>query len=490
MALTPRHHAHRIFTYIQRAFNLLFQPDDSRLSRFIGGFWFAALYLVGGVTWSFFLNWGRLGFDLHDWTQEGPRYTFLRQALLENRLPLHIGSPLASTERFLAIPDTIISPQVLLLRFLEPGMFVLLNTLFLYSLGFLGLLALRRRLNWSPVAFTVVALLFSLNGYPLAHVAVGHSMWISYFLLPFFAYLVLDLLEGKSGWKWVAQMALLQFALFLQGGYHFVTWSLLFLFLLGVVFTRYLAPVLKAILFSLLVNLPRILPTALEFSGQDRRFISGFFSVTDLVAALTSLKAPEEALSGMYSALGWWEVDVYVGLLGLAFLLFFGVTLTLKPADREGSYGSLLAPVFVMTVLSLGKIFQPVTLLPIPLLSAERVSSRFVILPVVMVLTLAGIQFDRFLRTRRLSFGSQLAVLLAVAILAHDLLQHARLWRVENMALLFQRMPVDIRAQVLSRSDPPYVAALLIGLSAAVLAFLFLGIKANQDRGRNKYTAK
>ena len=178
-------------------------------------------------------------------------------------------------------------------------------------------------------------------------------------------------------------------------------------------------------------------------------------------------------------------MDVYVGLLGLAFLLFFGVYRTIRAGDRgAGSYGGLLAPVFAMTVLSLGKIFQPITLLPIPLLSAERVSSRFMILPVVMVLTLAGIQLDRLLRTKRLNFGSQLTVLLAVAILAHDLFQHARLWRVENMARLFQRMPVDIRAQVLSRSDPAYVAALLIGLGVAVLALAYLGWKMFQERTR------
>ncbi|TET84319.1 MAG: hypothetical protein E3J37_03965, partial [Anaerolineales bacterium] len=214
---------------LQKIVGLLFHPVPGNFSYWVESLWLGGLYLFGGVTWSFFLNFGRLGFDLHDWTQEGPRYAFLRQALLENRLPLHIGSTLATTDRFLAIPDTVISPQVVLLRFVEPGLFVLINTLFLYSLGYLGLFLLRRKFSWSPVTFSVVFLLFSLNGNPIAHIAVGHSMWVSYFLLPYFALLVMNLLEGQTDWKWITQMALLQFALFLQGGFHFVIWSLMFL---------------------------------------------------------------------------------------------------------------------------------------------------------------------------------------------------------------------------------------------------------------------
>ena len=473
---------YRFSAWVKQAFALLFQSNRSALSLWIESLWLAGLYLGGGVIWSFFLNWGRLGFDLHDWTQEGPRYAFLRQALLENRFPLHIGTSLVSTERFLAIPDTIISPQILLLRFIEPGTFVWVNTLFLYSLGFLGLLLLRRKFNWSPITCTVVFALFSLNGHPMVHVAVGHSMWISYFLLPYFAYLVFNLLDGQNGWKWVTQMALLQFAFYLQGGFHFVNWSLMFLVLLGIFSIRHLEPILKALLFSVLLSMPRILPAAIEFNGLKRGFISGYFSITDLFNAFTALKAPEEVRS-WYSALGWWEVDAYIGLLGFVFLVVFGVWMTWKAADAgELAYGSILMPSLVMVVLSIGKIYQPITLIPLPLVSVERVSSRFVILPVVMLLFLGGVQLERFLRSRTWDFQVHLAGLMLVGVMGHDLLQHARLWRVENMNLLFDRTPVEISADVLIRSDPTYFTALLVGLGVAALTLIFLVYKIHRQR--------
>lgn len=475
MASQQKSYLDRLRNFSISTIGFLFEPDESLHSKWVSRGWLGGLYIFGGIVWSYFLNFGRLGFDLHDWTQEGPRFDFIRRSLLLGRLPLHIGSELASTERFLAIPDTVISPQILLLRFLEPGLFILVNSLLLYSLGFLGLLLLRRKFSWSLVPFTTIFLLFSLNGHPLAQVAVGHSMWITYFLLPYLVLLVARLYEGDAGWKWVLAVGVLLFGMYLQGGFHFVNWSIMLLLLIGVTSTEHLGMVLKGILFGLLLSMPRILPAAFEFSNGNRSFISGYFSVTDMVSALISLRPPEEALSGVYSAFGWWEADAYTGLLGLGFLLFFGIYLILRDPETDRiSRARILAPILMMTALSLGKIFQPITLLPIPFVDAERVSSRFLVVPIVLLIIVAGTRFDRLLRARTFQTGRQLAILLLLGLMGHDLLQHARLWRVENMGLLFPSTPVDIRTQVLTRVDPTYTGAILIGAVLALLAFLFL----------------
>jgi hypothetical protein len=475
----------RILDFLRNIVKHIFRPETSRLSRGLGAAWLAGLYLLGAAVWGFFLNWGRIGFDLHDWTQEGPRYAFIRQALLEGRLPLHIGSSLASTDRFLAIPDTVISPQVLLLKFVEPGMFVLLNTLILFTFGFLGLMLIRRKFSWSPLTFTVVYILFILNGHPMAHVAVGHSMWIAYFLLPYFVYLVFELIEGNTSWIWVTQTAFLQLILYLQGGFHFVTWSMMFLIILGITNLRFFLPALKALIFSMLLSMFRILPAALQFGDEPRRFISGYFSVSDLVQAFVALRAPEQALSGMYSAFGWWEADIYTGLLGFVFLIFFGVYLTWRDHETKARpYRSLMPAILVMAILSLGKVFQPVTLLPLPLMAAERVSSRFMVIPFVILLVVAGTSMERYVRLMQWNLGKQLAALLGVGVIAHDLLQHARLWRVSNMSQLFDVTPVDIRAEVLLRNDPSYIAALLGGLGVGVLTLIFLGIMIRRERAQ------
>jgi hypothetical protein len=460
------------------------------MNRWVNRLWFVGLYLFGALVWFFFLSRGNITFEFHDWNQEGPRYYFLRQALLDGEMPLTIGSELASTENFLAIPDTIISPQIFLLRYVEPGTFVLINSLILYTLGFIGLLLLRRKFEWSAIPFSFVFLLFSLNGHPLAQVAVGHSMWISYYLVPYFVLLIYEFIEGDVGWKWVTYMALLMLVVNLNGGFHFVNWMLLFLLLLGLTSRRYILPALMAILFSVLVSLPRILPAALEFGGEGRSFISGFFSITDMISAFVTVKSPELAHPDMLTSLGWWELDTYTGALGFVFLAIFGIYWTLKHKQNESTdHRHLLGAMLLMTVLSLGKIFQPITMLPIPLAAVERVSSRFIIVPVVILIVLAGTALERFLRSRKWSPGTRLLALLVLGVTAHDLLQHARLWRVENMAKLFPSTPVDIRAAVIKETDPVYLGALLIGLAISACTLLFLRLMNRREQQRGKQQA-
>lgn len=447
--------------------------ERSQRANWVVIIWSAAIFLFGIAVWSLFLNFGDLGFDLHDWTQEGPRYDFLRRAFIQGRLPLFIGTPLSETTRFLAIPDTIISPQVFLLRFFEPGPFVLLNTLFLYSVGYVGLLLLSRKLGWSALTFGLVSLLFSLCGYPMAHIAVGHSMWVSYFLLPFFVSLVIELYDKGGSWRWAGLMSLLQLGLFLQGGFHFVIWSLMFLLLFGLFHPQHLRWTVAGLVCATLLCMIRILPAAVTFSQRENVFISGYFSLMDLLRGFTDLVPPEAAREGMYSAVGWWEFDIYVGLLGLLFLLYFGFYRTLV-GGSAASWKGLLTPSIVMLLLSMGKIFQPINILPLPFLDAERVSSRFIVMPFVFLLVLGGVQFEAFLRERSFSRYGRLGLVAALVLALSDLTQHARLWRVERMDVLFERTPVDIRAEVLTMSDPVYSGALLVGGGVTLLCGLTL----------------
>jgi hypothetical protein len=115
-------------------------------------------------------------------------------------------------------------------------------------------------------------------------------------------------------------------------------------------------------------------------------------------------------------------------------------------------------------------------------MDAERVSSRFMILPFIILLILAGISLERYVRRLQWNLGKQLAALLVVGVIAHDLLQHARLWRVSNMSQLFDVTPVDIRAEVLIRNDPSYIAALISGLIIGVLTLIFLGFMIRRER--------
>jgi len=478
-----------ILKTIQDGFSALveafFLPAQGRAFAWLDRLWSAALYLLGLLHWCFFLNWGNIPFDLHDWLDTGAYFSFLRQAALTNQLPLHIGSALTTTDRYLARPDTLISPQAYLLRFLEPGPFTLVNVLILYSVGFVALLLLKKRYSLAPAAFTALFALFNFNGHITAHYAVGHSEWTGYFFLPFFVLLILKALEGeKPGWRWVLLVSLTLFAITLQGAFHFFLWCLIFLLAWGVFSPKYLVPVLKAIAFSLLLSLFRLLPPAIEFVGGGKAFISGFPTVTDLFAALVVLKYPAEALAGPFKSLGWWEVDTYVGLIGLAFLLYFGVYRTWR---GQSPLRTLLAPIAVVTFLSIGQVYAAINHLPVPLADSERVAARFLIVPVVALIILAAANFQEFLAERgRRSLSERIFGLGLLILMAHDLFQHSRIWRVTNMYQLFPSTPAGIQSSVINHPDPAYVTALAVGAAGSLLTLTVLLILSLRERRQAK----
>ena len=471
------------FTSLIQAF---FIPISGRIPSWLSPLWQAILYLVGLLHWCLFLNWGKLPFDLHDWTQAGAYFSFLRQAFLTNQLPLQIGSTLIPTDNYLAQPETLISPQSYLLRFLEPGPFTLVNFLILYSVGYVGLLLIRRRYSLAPAAFSVLVVLFNFNGHITAHYAVGHIEWTGYFFLPFLILLLLKVLDNdKADWKWVLFISLTIFAISLQGAFHFVLWCWIFLLAWGLFSPKkYLLPAIKAILFSLLLCLFRFLPPAVEYVGGGKNFISGFPTVTDLFSAMSVLKYPAEALSGGIKSLGWWEVDTYIGLIGLAFLIYFGIYQTWR---KGSSTKTLLAPIAVVTFLSIGQIYSVINHLPIPLLDSERISSRFFIVPLVVLITLGSIHLQEFLvKLGQRSTVERIFSLGVLILLVHDLLQHSRLWRVSNMSDLFPSTPVDIQSKVIHFQDPLYFGALAIGATATVLTFFVLLFLSLRERRLNK----
>jgi hypothetical protein len=469
-----RHKINVFLDWFRKLVEAFFIPTPERSLLWLNPLWTAGLYLLGLIHWCLFLDWGKIPFDLHDWTQVGAYYSFLRQAFLTNQLPLQIGSTLAVTNRYLANPEVLISPQAYLLRFLDPGIFTLVNVLILYSVGVAGLLLVQKRYSLAPAAFSVLFLLFNFNGNITAHYAVGHAEWTGYYFLPFFALLLLKVLDGEQpGWKWVLFISLTLFAVTLQGAFHFLLWCLIFLLAWGLFSPRkYLVPVIKVILFSLFLSMFRLLPPAIEYLGAGKNFISGFPTITDLFSALIVLKYPAEALSGPFSSLGWWEVDTYIGLLGLAFILYFGIYQTWH---KGSAAKTLLAPIAVVTFLSIGQIYSIVNHLPIPLTDSERVSSRFLIVPVVVLITLGSIYFqETLIKHGPRGLVERIFSLGVLILLAHDLFQHSRIWRVSKMYNLFQSTPVDIRSNVLNLPDPLYFNVLAIGATVTVVTFIVL----------------
>jgi hypothetical protein len=337
----------------------LFVGHPQQKNAWLQRLWIACLFIGGLYMWGQLLNWGRGPLNFHDWADIfGPRLTVLRTAIINRELPLHSSVPVIEggvTLRFLAIPDQILSPQIFLLPWLDIGRFVLLQFWLMYALGFWALLRLRRRFVLSLLAFSILFALFNFTGHILSHASVGHANWGGYLLLPGFALLIFDLLDGKANWRWVAKVVFWSLFIFLQGSYHHFIWILFFLGMLALIIPRHFWMLAATAVFAVLVSMVRILPAALLLGNFDNSFVAGFPLVQSIWQYMTQLQTPSDKTTslGLTHAIGTWEFTFFVGMLGALFILYFGVIRPLLNRDDSDNFRLLLLPCLGLTILSL-----------------------------------------------------------------------------------------------------------------------------------------
>ncbi|HEX9014200.1 MAG TPA: hypothetical protein VF813_11805, partial [Anaerolineaceae bacterium] len=459
----------------------MFRPTRASRRPWVGKLWILGLFIGGIVLWGAFYEWGRFPLTFHDWAQvTTPRFLFLKDAILNGILPLHISGPSALgnvTDRYLSIPDAFLSPQALLLASLPVGGFVLVNQVLMYSLGFLGLLWFERKYRLSPFAFTILFLLYNFNGHVLSHFAVGHDTWGGYFLFPWFAMLVISMLEGERTWGWVAKTAVLLFVMILQGSFHQFVWCLIFLGLLALTTWKVFLPALAAAFFAVAISLFRLLPPSLLLNqfGKAYAYMGGYPTVGDLWQAMVNIRLP-----GVYTyppyvqmILGSWEFDLYVGLLGVAFLLTFGVYFWWKNRADAGPLNSLVLPLLGVAILSIGDVYQIARVTHIPLLDGERVSTRMISLPFVFLLILAVREFQRWLDRVKVTNPIRVAEVALLFVGSADLWRNFNAWKLANTHLAFDYAPIfsDIWYAVV-KPDAPYERILILGATGTMISLV------------------
>lgn len=464
---------------LKELLSVLFQAETDQRRRWVVWTWFGLMFLGGVLAWSYFFSLGHFPYHFHDWAAVSePRFTFLKEAVATGQLPFHAASQFApsQTNRYLAIPDAFLSPQALLLRFLSVGQFVLVDVILMYAIGFWGLLLLKRQLRLSPVAATVVFLLFNFNGHILAHLSVGHATWGGYFLFPWFVHLVLRLIDGKASWRWVAGMALLLAAMYLQGSFHQVVYCLLFLGFMAITSRRLFLPALGGAIAGLSVCLFRILPPTLLLSQFDNGYRGGYADLFAILDALTRLQNASQSVAYSEAYLGVWETSLYIGILGTLFLAYFGIYRWGRGHIKNTPYRQLILPMAALSVLSLGIVFGWLRALNLPMLSGERVASRILSLPFTFLVVIAASEFQHWIESFPLKNPiGQAAVLVLVAAQASDLARNLTIWKMSEVAPVFPVEKFDPTTwAVVTVSDPDYTRLIVIGAVISLLSLVGL----------------
>ncbi len=451
-------------------------PSSSRFKRTQVLFLGLVLLLGGGFWWSFFrCQEPEPFFSAIDWKVEQQYYHIIQQAWQTQQAPYHVSTPvqpLRPTQRFMAVPEALywLAPQAPLLAFLTLKQFVVANVLLHFAIGFWGCLMLRRRLDLAPVAFLVLVLLFNLNGHIIAHVAAGHK-WNGYFYLAMLAAFVLDALDRRAPvFETAVKIALVNLFVLLQGSIHLYALCMIFLGLLFLCSSRARWPALLAAALTGLLSVFRLAPAALTLGKlSSAEFENGFGSLADILTRLDSTALFKKAVFP-------WEYDLYVGLVGVAFLVIFGIwfAFSARPELAAIRFRGLYLPLLILLALSLGDFYQQfIAFLPAAVPNTERVPSRFLVLPLVFLVVMACARFQRlyqhYIQIRWLGFG----LLAAVAAMLLQLRYHWALWRMESIERNFiSGAPDLLLPNIITVDDPAYLRSVHVTLLFSLLVLV------------------
>jgi hypothetical protein len=464
-----------------KLFEFLFLPTSGdHLSKVGSYFVLGMIYLMGVFHWSWLINFGKLRVKYMDWEKFFDYYGVIKKALTENTLPYFMPYFYKGTNQFLAIPETDLTPTIFLLKYLSVEDFFLTQLLVMYSLGFLGSLWLKKRFQWSLFTFVFFFLIFNMNGHIVSHIAIGHWPWISYFLFPFLIVWILRLAEGEVSLLHGTRLAWVLFGMLLLGGLHPFVWCLIFLFVMCLFEKRYWKPVSVGVSLAMVFSSYRIIPAAVTYLGYKNAFTSGFPSISIFWKALTSLKGQENML--VWNFLGddtapWWEVDHYIGIIGLAVMICFGIVLRLKKKNQWGinDYRTLNGPMLILAILSLGNLYELFTLIPIPLISVERISARFLIVPLLILLVISCVWMQQMFQRLSVRWSVMFLALAGILIEGFMLFEHSTIWHVriwEAVASLIKLHVHDPHSEWAKSVEGYYVLIVQISYLISLIALV------------------
>src|SRR5437867_1521626 len=171
--------------------------------------------------------------DQGDWTQHWHYYDWTRTSLTRyGALPFFMCDA-SHTPNFVANPQSpIFGPLVWLLNFLSADSYIKLLVILYSSAGFLSLLALLRDLEVELIAALPIAVLFTFNGYFVAHICLGHHWVLGSYLLPAIVLTFRRAVAGSPSVLWIA--ALTNVVSIFEGQHHPFLWNNCFLLLYAI----------------------------------------------------------------------------------------------------------------------------------------------------------------------------------------------------------------------------------------------------------------
>jgi hypothetical protein len=419
---------------------------------------------VGGAAVVWFIRAGQVAWDHSpDWQHSWTYYSALKQAVIEGRMPYQLRTAVQGTERYFANLEAPIVPHAPLLLWTPVSLFLTLNLLIHFTAGFRGLRKLQDALRLSPFAAFAFMTVFLLNGHVAGHLYAGHTQWASYYLIPWILVALVRMLQGRDGIESAAILALTLAAMIAGGGWHVFVWCFMFTAALCMTSLRRAKFLLLTSAMAALLAAIRLVPGILTFGAGQNTFLTGFESAPILVKALIAGPGNDTAL------LHWYEIDTFVGLVGFAVIAVGAIW---RPDPGRDVARALLFPSAVLAVLSLDHVFGW-TFFYLPGLVSQRVTTRFLIVPVLALFVIGCVRLDSLRTWQRGPRGlANLAMLLGSWVMVIQLSLRGAHWR--PAAGTDGGLPTDVVK--LAADDSTYLWCVWVGTVVSLATLLVLSV--------------
>lgn len=435
-----------------------------------------------------------------DWLKELSYYLNIKHQIFDlKQFPHYSPYKYQGSNALFANPETsILTPINLLLPLVSLYNFFIFHLSIHYIYSLIGFILLRKILNLPFFSILIMFVLFGLNGRILSNYLVGHSMFITFMWLPLLLYFYLSFMKGeiKNVLFSSSISAFVMTMIFFEGGVHLINWILLFfifdmILTAGIVFFKEKRVAIKEIvkplqyyigtiaLFSLF-SAVKTLPTWYIYWNNYSPDIIGGYKSTSFF--LQSFYKSGLGVSTPFKEL--WREEAYNFIGKTAFILsgfaliqsiFFNKDLLIKRL-------AIIAIIFMVLSFSNNYSFLFGN---IPLLSAERVGSRFVFISIALLSLLVPLSLTKILSSMHCSRGVQELVMLVLGILIYiQLFLESREWMLNIRQQFNPPTLVSSTYQISKIYELYFYAGLFISLLALLLFCTWILKRWKEDGGQ------
>jgi len=362
------------------------------------------LWSFGVCYWYYFCIYGPPSQVYLDWYLQNVFLNIFKEGIHDNKIPwFYSPSIYHGNHFFLANPEITITPDIFLLKYIENNFFIFIHIVIFFTIGFFGIKKIGKEL--SLFSFFFFYLLFFFNGFIMIRLESGWFQYIGIFILPYILLTISKMgnqelnfrkdlknifnfrfFKNKMFFKLPIKLGLLLSLLMFNGSYHLVIWIILFFTIVLISNKNFFWEYIFSISIFVLISMFRIFPGILIFRSPSG-FLTGY---PDVMVLFDSLIFKNPDIDVLIDGVKWGPLEFQAYIGPIIFLLFLFALFNFNILKKHYMFRKeFLFASLIILLFSYGSNYEIIHQLPLLFTKAERISTRFIIIPLYFLILIS-----------------------------------------------------------------------------------------------------